>query len=144
MTDMKEPCADDGPPSPATGRVLTTSLHRIRRGRAVAFTSDEPEPVSMPKPRPSRAAQMLALAHELQRLIDAGEVRDRAAIAAQVGLTRARVTQVLDLLLLAPDIQERMLEGEPGTSTPAPTERVLRRIACQSKWSEQRRLWNER
>ena len=29
MTDMKDPRANDGPPSPTTGRVLTTSLHRI-------------------------------------------------------------------------------------------------------------------
>ena len=47
---------------------------------------------------------MLALAHKIQQAIDGGVVRDRAEVARRLGLTRARVTQLLDLALLAPDI----------------------------------------
>lgn len=133
MTRSPENQAESGRPA-AAGRVLTISLRRIRDGRAVAFAPSEPEPAPPPKPRPSRAAQMLALAHEFQRLIDGGEISDRAALAAQVGLTRARVTQIMDLLLLAPDIQERILLGE-GSAT---TERRLRRAAGIGLWSGQR------
>jgi len=59
-----------------------------------------PEPVR----RPARVAIMLALAHKIQQAIDGGVVRDRAEVARRLGLTRARVTQLLDLALLAPDI----------------------------------------
>lgn len=133
MTRSIESQADSGSPA-AAGRVLTISLRRIRRGRAVAFAPTEPEPAPPPKPRPSRAAQILALAHEFQRLIDTGEVPDRAALASQVGLTRARVTQIMDLLLLAPDIQEAMLvEGSAHE-----TERRLRATLRTLVWDEQR------
>jgi hypothetical protein len=48
---------------------------------------------------------MLALAHHSQGAIDRGLVADRAAVARKLGLTRVRVTQLFDLLLLAPDLQ---------------------------------------
>jgi hypothetical protein len=83
---------------------------------------------------------MLALAHDLQELIDSGEVPDRATLARQLGLTRARLTQILDLLLLAPDIQEQILVGDSGPAT----ERRLRQIAGQLEWSLQRRALRTR
>jgi ParB-like chromosome segregation protein Spo0J len=67
-----------------------------------------PEPVR----RPARLAIMLAFAHKIQQAIDRGAVRDRAEVARRLGLTRARVTQHLDLTLLAPDIQEQILFAE--------------------------------
>ena len=118
-------------------RALTISLHRVRRGRALAFATMGPAPEPPPRPHPSRGAQMLALAHEFQRLIDAGEVPDRAALAAQVGLTRARVTQIMDLLLLAPDIQEAVLLDAEFPCT----ERQLRRATHHLAWSLQRRAF---
>ncbi len=137
MTAAKDRPASPKPPAQARGRVLTVPLHRLRRGRAVAFSSDDEKPDPPPKPRPSRAAQMLALAHEFQGLIDSGEVADRATLARQLGLTRARLTQILDLLLLAPDIQEDILVGGSGPAT----ERRLRELARTPAWPEQRRLF---
>jgi ParB-like chromosome segregation protein Spo0J len=55
---------------------------------------------------------MLALAHKIQQAIDRGAVHNRAEVARRLGLTRARVTQLLDLTLLASDIQERILFAE--------------------------------
>lgn len=54
--------------------------------------------------RPAHVARMLALAHHLQDAIDRRLVPDRATVARKLGFTRARVTQLLDLLLLAPDL----------------------------------------
>ena len=146
MTQAKAPSAKNAPPQ-SMGCVLSTSLHRIRRGRAIAFTSEKPEPDPAPKPGTSRAAQMLALAHDLQRLIDEGEVPDRATLAAQVGLTRARVTQLLDLLLLAPDIQDAVLTLRVGRcggeAREEITERQLRSLVHHSGWGAQRRRWAE-
>lgn len=57
---------------------------------------------------------MLALAWKIQRAIDRGQVKDRAEVARRLVMTRARVTQLLDLTLLAPEVQEHMLaEGVP-------------------------------
>lgn len=81
---------------------------------------------------------MLALAHHLQRAIDQGLVADRAAVARNLGQTRARITQLLDLLLLAPDLQERVLVLMSNDSTEPITERELRRIATAREWPDQR------
>ena len=51
-------------------------------------------------------AKRLALAHHIAAQIDAGVYDDQADVARQHGLTRARLTQLMNLLLLAP--------GHPG------------------------------
>ena len=87
------------------------------------------------KPRPSgpsRAARMLALAHHVERLVEAGELSGYAEAARSLGLTRARLTQVMALLLLAPDLQERILQGDTGS-----TERSLRRATSEANWRNQ-------
>ena len=56
----------------------------------------------------------MALAQEWQRRIDIGEVPSRAALARELGVTRAHVTQVLRLLQLAPDVEALVLSlGDP-------------------------------
>lgn len=57
----------------------------------------------------SRAARMLALAHHIERLVEAGELSGYAEAARALGLTQARLTQVMNLLLLAPEVQEQVL-----------------------------------
>ena len=56
--------------------------------------------------------RLLALAHHLQDLLDQGIVRDYADIARLSGITRARVSQIMNLTLLAPEIQEEILTGK--------------------------------
>ena len=81
----------------------------------------------------TRAARMLALAHHIERLVEAGELEGYAEAARALGLTRARLTQVMSLLLLAPDVQERILAGELRG-----TERRLRGVVREPHWTEQR------
>ena len=96
-------------------------------------TAAGPDPEAAPQPRPvSRAARMFALAHHVERLVEAGELAGYAEAARALGLTRARLTQVMNLLLLAPEIQERVLAGELRG-----TERSLRRAALESDWDSQ-------
>jgi len=67
---------------------------------------------------------------------------DRFEICLVVELTRARVTQIMNLLHLTPDIQEELiflLLIERGRDTLL--ERHLRPIMAESDWREQRRLW---
>ncbi len=81
----------------------------------------------------------MALAIRFGRLIGQGDVRDYADIARLGGVSRARVSQIMDLLNLAPDIQEqllllpRTLNGRDGV-----TERGLRSVTCEIDWSKQR------
>ena len=69
-----------------------------------------------PPPRPPvlvfrtpRITKFMALAIHLQNLIDSGALCDYSHIAALTGLTRARITQIMNLNLLAPRIQEDIL-----------------------------------
>ena len=78
---------------------------------------------------------MLALAHHVERLIDEGKLADYADVSRRLGITRARMTQIGKLLLLAPVVQERVLAGEVG-----PTERGLRRAVAEPEWSRQLRV----
>jgi len=56
-----------------------------------------------------KITRLLVLGHHFERLVQEGPVKDYAEIARLTGLTRARVTQIMNLTLLAPDIQERIL-----------------------------------
>lgn len=68
----------------------------------------------------------VAMAEEFQRLLDAGEVRNRADLARRFRLTRARVTQLMKLLKLHPVILTYVKSLPPGTPTKMVTERGLR------------------
>lgn len=98
----------------------------------------EPRP---PLRRPARVAQMLALAHRIERQIAAGDFADRADAARKLGLTRARVTQLCDLLLLAPDIQEEILHLESVDGIEPLSARALRPLVRELEWRRQRDGW---
>ncbi len=108
-----------------------------RRGHAVGgdLAPGARDGALSPAPeRIPRVARVLALAHHWQGLIRSGAVRDQADLARLVGVGRARVSQVMKLLWLAPDIQEAVLDGNvelPGI------EGALRMIAEQARWAEQ-------
>jgi hypothetical protein len=119
--------------------VVTGTLHRVQRGHGKRFA---PEPPPGPVRRPARVAVMLALAHKIQHAIDAGTVRDRAEVARRLGFTRARVTHLMDLTLLAPDLQERVLGLEAVDGVEPIGERALRPVARAGCWHEQRALFD--
>jgi hypothetical protein len=92
----------------------------------------------------SRLARLLALAIRFQGFLRAGEVRDYADLARLGHVTRARMTQIMNLLNLAPDIQEQILFMSPTAKTrEAVAERRIRSIAAAPDWRKQRRLWRE-
>jgi len=122
--------------------VLKGTLFR-RHGSRIQFTEAPPAAVTTPAPvrRPARVAEMLALAHHLQSAIDRGHVSDRAAVARKLGLTRARVTQLLDLLLLAPQLQVAVLESEAVDGVEPICERDLRAVTGVRDWQGQADRW---
>jgi hypothetical protein len=84
---------------------------------------------------------MLALAHHLQNALDQGLARNRAVIARRLGIAESRLSQVLNLLCLAPDIQLQVLEMEAVDGVEPTNEKALRRVAKLVRWGEQRREW---
>lgn len=91
---------------------------------------------------PARIARQLALAHALQRRVNSGEFADYASMARELGFTRARVTQLMDLLLIAPDIQEEILFLDAPAGAQPVSERALRLALLSSlDWRDQRRSW---
>ena len=91
------------------------------------------DPGAASRPQPvSRAARMLALAHHVERLVEAGDLAGYAEAARALGITRARLTQVMNLLLLAPEIQEQILTG-----TLCLSERRLRVVVAETYWEQQ-------
>ena len=79
---------------------------------------------------------MLALAYHLEKLVESGRLQSYSEAAAKLGLTRARVSQVVQLMNLSATIQERILTGSI-----APSERRLRSIAAIPDWAEQQARW---
>jgi hypothetical protein len=112
-----------------------------RRGADVGapVAAGEPDaPQSPPPERIPRVARVLALAHHWRGLIQSGAVRDQAALARLVGVSRARVTQVMNMLWLGPELQAKVLDG--GLD-PSGGERSLRALADLPLWADQRRAW---
>ena len=101
---------------------------------------DVPAPVELG--RVPRVSRLMALAIRLDRLLREGVARDYACLARLGGVTRARLTQVMNLLLLAPDIQEELLflprtiHGRDLVCEPH-----IRPVAALPDWSKQRRAW---
>ena len=126
-------------------RGLTTTTHvHFKQGRGtrkVMKEGEAPEPVVSAVPRISR---LMALAIRMQELVDTGEVTDYAELARLAHVSRPRITQIMDLTLLAPDIQEAILflpntDGGRG----AVNERAVRRMCGVADWRRQRKVWEQ-
>lgn len=115
--------------------VLPLRTRRVRRQRAP--TAAPPSPDAVP-----RVARMVALAHRWRDLIRTGVVKDQAALATLVGVSRARITQVMGLLYLAPDIQEELVFLDVRLRGDV-LHRTLLPLAAEPHWVAQRAKWRE-
>jgi hypothetical protein len=77
----------------------------------------------------------------IDALIRKGVMRDYADVARLGLVSRARVTQIMNLLNLAPDIQEDLLFLDGRGASVA--ERNLRRLTGTVFWEDQRRMWRD-
>ena len=87
-----------------------------------------------------RIARLVALAIRIEGLIGEQKVRDYASVVRLGKVTRARMTQILQLRYLAPDIQEQILFLPADTRL---EERNLRSVSRLIDWAEQRRRFQE-
>lgn len=89
-----------------------------------------------------RISRYMALAIHFEDLIKQGVVTDYADLARLGHVTRARVTQVMNLRLLAPEIQEVLLFlPETTTGTCGIQLKELQPVSAESDWQLQRKRW---
>ena len=116
--------------------------------RTIVFTLPPKRDWTRPKRtragRLPRVARLMALAIRFEELLGGGTVRDFADLARLGRVTRARISQIMALLNLAPDLQERILFLAPVvTKQEEISERSLRTVVDEPCWTQQRRLFAE-
>ena len=118
-------------------------ITREARGRRrVAAATPAPAPIE--PGRVPRISRLMALAIRLERMLVTGEVSDVAELARLGHVSQPRMTQILSLTLLAPDIQEELLFLPRFSSGKASIhEKMLRPVSAQAGWEKQRALWSE-
>ena len=121
---------------------VTKQIHfAIKSRRKIAMPGPPPKP-SAPAGRTPRVSKLMALAIRFDQLLRDGKVADQSELARLAHVTQPRMTQIMNLLHLAPDIQEAILHLPPVAEGRDPvTERYLRPIARLMDWARQRTMW---
>jgi hypothetical protein len=118
-------------------------FRRIRHGRKLLQAGQE-LPSIPAAGRVPRLSRLMALAIRFDGLIRARTVADQAELARLGHVSRARLTQIMNLLLLTPDIQEAILflsavqHGRERIHL-----RLIQPITQQLDWRKQRALWKD-
>ncbi len=119
-----------------------------RRGHGAPKELQDPaeaEETVLPAPRISRVARLMALALRFEKLVQSGEIKDYAQLARLGRVASARISQIMNLLQLAPDLQERVLFfTRPTRGRDSMHLARLQPIAAVMNWRTQRQLWRER
>ena len=124
---------------------ITTAVDfsREARGRLRLATQAQP-PAATPRPpgRVPRVARLMALALRLEAQVRRGELASYSELARAGHVTRARISQILNLINLAPEIQEELLFLPLTEHGRDPIHlALLQPIAAAFDWQKQRRLW---
>ncbi len=112
-------------------------------GSRVMHAGERAAPPAIAEGRVPRISRLMALAIRFEDLVRSGEMADFAEIAELGQVTRARVSQIVNLLNLAPDLQEAILflprvAGEQE----AISEREVRVVTAEADWGRQREAWS--
>jgi hypothetical protein len=109
-----------------------------KRGRCCKETTPQPTPAG----KLPRVTRLMALAIKFDGMLREGVVADYADLARLGLVTRARMTQIMNLLNLAPDIQEAILFLPARTQgRESVAERNLRPLTRIISWERQRKTW---
>src|SRR5262249_384368 len=112
------------------------------RGRLTKDRVPQPPRAPSAADRVPRIARLMALAWRFEALLRTGKIRNHAELARLGHVSRARITQIMNLRLLAPDIQEQLLFLPPTSRGRDPMHlRLLQPIAGLLAWQMQRRRW---
>ena len=118
-----------------------------RRRRADRSDGNDDGPASaapVTSSRVPRIARLLALAWHIEGLVRSGTLASYAAAARLGHVSRARLSQIMNLLNLAPDLQEHVLFLQHPRRGRAPLAlRQVLGVAAVLDWPEQRRRWRQ-
>ncbi|MBL9030184.1 MAG: hypothetical protein JNM80_00575 [Phycisphaerae bacterium] len=121
---------------------VVRTIHFARKARRKRLVVGPEVPQPKPAGRVPRIARLLALAIKYDDLLRRGVVPDLSELARLCQVTQPRMTQIMNLLHLAPDIQEEILflplveEGRDPIH-----EHMLRDVTRTLEWRKQRRAW---
>jgi hypothetical protein len=119
-------------------------FHRAEKGAMELRRGEAPALSPASTGRVPTIARLMALAIRFDGLLARGEVKDYAELARLGYVSRARVTQIMNLLQLAPDIQERILFSPAVQDGRDPVkEWQVRPVAAEVDWGRQRGMWRE-
>ena len=115
-------------------------VYFVRRGHGRKSIEGAPRPADLIEPgRIPRISRLMALAIRFDRLIREGKVTDLSELARLAHVAQPRMTQIMNLNHLAPDIQEELLFlPRVRTGRDPVHERMLRPIAAEVEWAKQR------
>lgn len=115
-------------------------VRRPDKSRAIVAAQDVAE--AIPTDRVPRISRLMALAIHFDRLIREGDVSDLSQLARLTHVTQPRLTQIMNLNHLAPDIQKQLLYLPPAMRGRDSThEKRLRALCAEPDWCRQRQLW---
>lgn len=122
---------------------VTRQVHFVTKCRRKTVVSGPaPEPTAAPVGRIPRISKLMALAIRFDRLLREGLITDQSELARFTHVTQPRMTQIMNLLHLAPDIQEELLHLPPVYEGRDPiTERDVRSMVKIVSWNKQREIW---
>lgn len=124
---------------------ITLPLYRVR-SQHVTFQTQPPALSTLPPPpKPLKIARLLAMAHVVAAQVAAGELENYEAAAERYRVSKPRISQIMDLMLLAPDIQEQILFFTVTCGDDPISERDVRVLfhQTQGQWAAQRLAWNK-
>src|SRR6516165_2488643 len=122
--------------------VCQVSFRRRIRQRGETTASPVEAAPEVPAGRVPRIARLMALALRFEQLLCEGEIRSYAELAGLGHVSRARISQIMRLLSLAPTIQEALLFLPQTTSGRDPIHlRQLLSVAAVLDWRQQLALW---
>lgn len=134
---MKPVPADRTGPSPMEVSFIFKPKNRKKKSSPCRDESRNVEPGNIP-----RLSKLMALAIRFEGLVERGELRDYADLARLGYVTRARITQIMNLRNLAPDIQEELLFLPRTVKGRDPIcETDMRPIVTVPYWQRQRKMW---
>jgi len=126
-----------------SGFTIQTKVHFRSGARSKKELRTGEQRAPMPVGRTPRISRLMALAIRINGLVKNQVIPDYATAARLGHVTRARMSQITNLLHLAPDIQESILFLPLVESGHDPiTERDIRPIAGMPDWKKQKKMWD--
>jgi hypothetical protein len=121
---------------------VAVHFHRRGPGAGKELRLGAAAPLELTTERVPRVARLMALALRFDDLLRSRQIASYGALASLGHVTRARVCQIMNLLCLAPDIQEALLFlTRPARGRDPSILADLQPLTALLDWGKQRRRW---